>query len=505
MKKENLKKNNYLLTGIFISYLVFNAVLLLRHEMWRDEINVWLMGRDLSVVELFREIKYQGHPCLWYLLIMPFAKMGFPCRIMGIISFMIMGIGAWLYFFKAPINNLVKTITLFSPIFTYYYMEIARGYCLVAFIIILLAYYYGIRDKKPLFYGLLLGLLVQADTIALPVAGMISAMWLMESSWKSIKERNSRAVLNAVKGLWIPLLSLFVWILQFYNVSDSPVFAPQYSGVRELGRAVIDYTYWILERLTGLGREEGLVLFVLLAIILIGISIIKKTIWPMLVFVMTVLFQSVFSCVVYQLNIFHFISLGFVYIWMCWVYVLNKEEQPEFLNTNGAVLKRADDGLRLFAGVWLGIVAVFMFVQWNSSEETSSLENALNGSYSDGVYAAEYIENNLSTEELIVTTDVAFASTILGFAEDYTAYYAGSGKKTSYADWSEEQTQGITYEKLIHWIKASFPEKDSFVLIQCAASCIKDFDSERSEVLYTTKVESAKQENYIIYRVFIPE
>ena len=70
MKEKYLTKHNIQKGLVLLLYVVFNGVLLWRHEMWRDEINVWLMGRDLSIAELFREIKYQGHPCLWYLLIM---------------------------------------------------------------------------------------------------------------------------------------------------------------------------------------------------------------------------------------------------------------------------------------------------------------------------------------------------------------------------------------------------------------------------------------------------
>ncbi len=505
MKKESIKKSNYFLVCVFILYLLFNAVLLWRHEMWRDEINVWLMGRDLSIVELFREIKYQGHPCLWYLLIMPFAKTGLPCRVMGIISFAIMSLGAWLYLWKAPINNFVKAVTLFSPIFTYYYTEIARGYCLVAFIILLLAYFYRIRNQKPFFYGLLLGLLVQADTIALPVAGMISVMWLMENLWQSIKTKKKENILTAAKGLWIPLLSLFLFIFQFYRVSDSPVFQINDMGLYDTITAITSFFYHIFGRLTGLDSTGCKIMFALLALVGIGMGILRKNIWPMIVLSVTILFQSVFSCMVYQLNIFHFISLCFVYIWMVWVYAWKKEEQAEDMGTTNEKLLKVEEGLKLLAGVWIGIVAILMFVQWNSPEETSSLSNALYGSYSDGVRTAEYIEKNLSTEELIITTDVAFASTILGFAEDYRTYYAGSGKETSYADWSEEQTQSITYDEMLEWIREDFPQKESFILVQCALSCINGFDAEQGEVLYTTEIPSAKQENYTIYRVSLPK
>lgn len=498
MKKKSLEQNKYIYLCIYLLYLIFNIVLLCRHEMWRDEINVWLMGRDLSVVQLFQEIKYQGHPCLWYLLIMPFAKLGISCRIMGIISLLIMSVAAYLYLFKAPMNIVVKAVTLFSPIFTYYYAEIARGYCLVALLTILLAYFYRIRNEKPLFYGLLLGLQVQADTIALPIAGMISAMWLMENMWTSIKAKEKRYLLTAVKGLWIPLLSLFLWIAQFYRVSDSPVYEVRDYGLTEFVTSVINYCYWIMERLTGINRNGCTILFVVLVIIGIALSIIWKSAWPFIVLGTTILFQSIFSCVVYELNIFHFISLCFVYIWMVWVYAWKKEEKENSLSEIGAKIEK---GVNFSAALWIGVVAIFMFVRWNSPEETHSLDNALNGSYSDGANTAKYIEDNLSEDEVLVTTDVALASTIWGFAEEHRAYYAGSGKETSYADWSEEQTRSISWEELMKWVQTNFPEKDSFILINCTTSCIQGMDLSRGEVLYITEKSSARQEDYTIYRI----
>lgn len=493
------------MTVVFLIYLIFNGILLFHHEMWRDEVNVWLMGRDLSVIELFREIKYQGHPCLWYLLIMPFAKLGLPCRIMGIISYLVMAAGAALYLWKAPIHVAVKAITLFTPIFTYYYTEIARGYCLVAFLIILLAYFYPIRNEKPLFYGLLLGLLVQADTIALPVAGMISVMWLAENLGKSIRERTKDSVLTAAKGLWIPFASLILWIFQFYQVSDSPVYQVSNFGVKDFVKAVIDYCLYIMERLTGL--DESVCIWIYAILILGGciLSYLCRNAWSFVVMGTTILFFGVFSCVIYQLNIWHFISLLFVYIWMLWVFAQKKEEKEK-----GGILltEKWEKAYKYTFGtleILLAVIAVFMFVRWNAPTETSSLDNALFGSYSDGEKAAEYIKENLGTDELIVTTDVAFASTILGFAKDHRAYYAGSMEETSYADWSEKQTQGVAYDDLIQWVKNDFREKESFILIQCADSCISGFDGskEECEILYETKEPSAQREDYTIYRINI--
>lgn len=505
MSRKKIINKDIISGVVFLLYLIFNGILLFRHEMWRDEVNVWLMGRDLSVIQLFQEIKYQGHPCLWYLLIMPFAKLGLPCRIMGIISYSIMGLSAAIYMWKAPINIVVKAITLFSPIFTYYYTDIARGYCLVAFLIILLAYFYSIRNEKPLCYGLLLGLLVQADTIALPVAGMISGMWLLENVGVSIRNKKYAAVVTAAKGLWIPFTSLLLWILQFYQVSDSPVYQVSSYGLSDFVKAVVDYCLYIIERLTG--WEENICVWFYMILLVGGciISYLGKNMWPLIVFSATVLFFGVFSCMIYQLNIWHFISLLFVYIWMLWVYAQKKRDREK----QGLYLPKKQENFYKYSfivlEILLAIIAIFMFIRWNSPTENSGLQNALHGSYSDGEKAAQYIVDNVDTEELIITTDVAFASTIWGFAKEHRAYYAGSMEVTSYADWSEKQTQTVEYEELLKEIRTEYGEKDSFILIKCADSCIQDFDDsgENCEVLYKTNTPSAQREDYTIYRIKI--
>ena len=144
----NIKEriNKIALWLIFAVWLVFNGILLIRHELWRDEANVWLMARNLSPWELLSEIKYQGHPCLWYLLVMPLAKAGLPFKSIGVLSLFIMSFAAIVFLKKMPIGLPIKGICLFSPIFTYFYPDIARNYCLIAILLILLAWCYPKRN-----------------------------------------------------------------------------------------------------------------------------------------------------------------------------------------------------------------------------------------------------------------------------------------------------------------------------------------------------------------------
>lgn len=503
MERGWKKRENIILTILLAGYLVFNGILLAGHELWRDEANVWLIARDLSPIRLFREIRYQGHPCLWYLFVMPFAKLGFPFKTICALSFIVMAFGAGIFTFRAPFHPITKFVCLLSPIFSYYYSVVARNYCLMALLLILLAHYYPKRNEKPWFYGLLLGLLVQADTIALATAGLISLMWLYEGISQSVRNRQAAPLFNKVKGLWIPLVSLFLWMVEFRNISDSPEYQFRQLTASELVREIRNFSYHILSRMTGQGQFFDTFLIVLFLTVGILISIKLKNLWPMIVMTGTFLFQAVFSILVYQLHIWHYIAIAFTLIWFFWLGD-SKEEGEE------TVPKRTrcfNVFCRILSEVVLILLSVTMFLRWNFPEESSSLSNALFGVYSDGVNVAAYIRENVEPEKVIFSTDVSECSTVQAYlGKEYSFYYAGSGKKVTYADYAEEQKQVISYDELIIWAKANFPEKEDFYILESPSNCIKNIpDEEKAEfqICYRTEGETARGENYTLYRVAI--
>ena len=479
---------------LFLGYLFFNGILFALHEPWRDEANVWLLARELSPIELFREIKYQGHPCLWYLLAMPFAKLGFPFRTIEVLSFFVMSGTALLLLWKAPMNSTVKGICLFSPVFTYFYPVIARNYCLIALLLMILAWQYPKRNENSVLYGLLLGLLVQADTIAIAEAGMISLMWLCENIWQGLRTKNLTGSKNVLKGIWIPAASLGLWILQFYQVSDSPQFKTRDLGLSELINEVRIFAYGIFTRITGWDNKSSLLFFVICVVILIWLSVRLKNGWAMCVFGATFLFQASFSALVYQLHIWHYISLCFVFIWTIWVLHHQIQEKGKY-----------DRNAKLAIGLleaFLGILCIGMFLHWNSDEETSNLKKAISGQYSDAANAAEYIGENITSEELFVSTDVPMASTVLAYLPEYEFYFAGNGQRETYADWSEEQSGTITLQDLTTWAEEEFPDKDEFYLLWTGDSKVEETETlEKYEVLYQTDGQTVRGEEFLIYRI----
>lgn len=497
MRDTGKRKETVLVTILFAGYLLFNGVLLLGHELWRDEANVWLIARELSPIELLREIKYQGHPCLWYFLVMPFAKLGLPFKTISVLSCLVMAAAAGLFAYRGPVCLPVRALCLFSPIFSYYYSVVARNYCLIALLLLLLAWVYPGRGRRPALYGLLLGLLVQADSVAIAPAGLICAMWLWESAGRSIREKKLSPLFTAAKGLWIPLASLFLWIAQFYQVSDSPEFHFHTFSASGLIAEIRNYSYVILTRLTGGGRRVDQLLILLFLAAAVSAGIRLRNAWPGIVAAGAFLFEALFSIMVYQLHIWHYIALCFVLVWFVWI----------CFGEDGIRRREGKDGLflvsRIASEALLGLLAVLMFVNWNGKEESSSLSNALFGVYSDGKNAASYIRENVPEDELVFSTNVSEASTVLAYlGPDYTFYFVGSLQPECYADYREGQSRRISYEELTGWIRERFPHRESFYLVECPTSCLVDVpDKDAWELCYQTAADTARGEDYRIWRV----
>ena len=301
--------------------------------------------------------------------------------------------------------------------------------------------------------------------------------------------------MGCLKGAWIPLASLLFWIAQFYQVSDSPVFKVQKYSIWELLVEIKNYLYIILIRMNGWSHMTCTIYFLLILIGMILISIKIRNIGSLAVFLFNLLFQCAFSVTVYQLHIWHYLSLCFTFIWMLWT-VQEKAKEKQ-------IVKEKIYGVTYTGiSILIGILAVAMFMHWNSAEEPSNLQNALYGSYSDGQNTALFIKNNLEQDDILISTNVCMESSVVAFLPGYHFYYAGTGKEETYADWSESQSGSVMVGDIIAWLQETFPEKEVAYLIQGNDSCINNPEQLLTyDKIYETGDITSRDEEYQIYYI----
>ncbi|MCD7878381.1 MAG: hypothetical protein LUG16_00425, partial [Candidatus Gastranaerophilales bacterium] len=110
-------KFNILLVAIWLFITIFA---MFSHEIWRDEAQCWCLARDLNFVELFSAARVEGHPMLWYLLLFPLAKIGFPVISMQVLSLFLVFLAVVFFVFKSPFDNIFKFLFVLSAGMAYY-------------------------------------------------------------------------------------------------------------------------------------------------------------------------------------------------------------------------------------------------------------------------------------------------------------------------------------------------------------------------------------------------
>lgn len=226
MRLNDCLKKWLLLAGYLVC-VVFLAVI---HEPWLDELHAWVMARDMSFSELWSAMKVEGHFCLWFWILMPFAKAGLGVYWLQIISIAFMLVAAWLLVFKTNFSIIAKAAILLSFPMVYQFSVISRCYALIPPILFGIALCYKNLDKNKWLFAVLVGMLAHTHVY---MEGMVLAMFLVyihEIILPKYREKLMKSVdFGPLVVIVILVLLAFVQVARnplspvFYNLGNSQV------------------------------------------------------------------------------------------------------------------------------------------------------------------------------------------------------------------------------------------------------------------------------------------
>jgi hypothetical protein len=195
-------------------WLIYSALVLVcaaRHEPWFDEAQSWLLARDCSLFDLLaHQIRYEGTPALWQMVLMPFAKYGFPYSGISFISAAVAIAGVSILLWRAPFPLWIRLLVPFTYIVIFQYAVVARSYVLLLPILGAIAVLYPRRvTDRSVAYCLLIALLANVSVHAALMAAVLAAEWLW-SAWQSgLLKRKRGLVAGIVSGFVLLYLGLF--------------------------------------------------------------------------------------------------------------------------------------------------------------------------------------------------------------------------------------------------------------------------------------------------------
>jgi hypothetical protein len=114
-----------------VVYAIVVGIAMWRHELWRDELQAWLIARDSTTVgNLLDNIRYEGHPALWYLVLLPLSKIGRTPGLMQAAQLVIATSTVALVAFRAPFKLSQKWLFAGGYFVLFEFGVISRAYSL---------------------------------------------------------------------------------------------------------------------------------------------------------------------------------------------------------------------------------------------------------------------------------------------------------------------------------------------------------------------------------------
>lgn len=173
--------NNIFITIVMVLFIILTSIGVYYHEPWFDEAQTWLIAKDLNFWELLKYMKYEGHTFIWYLVLMPFAKLNFQYPLpMSILNLVFAWSAAFIVLKKFPPMPIIKCLIIFSMPLAYQYAVIARPYAIGLVFLFALAALYKKRLERPILYSLLITLCANTSSMALCGAIAFGAIFLYD-------------------------------------------------------------------------------------------------------------------------------------------------------------------------------------------------------------------------------------------------------------------------------------------------------------------------------------
>ena len=476
------KKDKHYALGLTMLFLAVGAFTASHHEMWRDEIQAWLLARDsTSVFNLFENLKYEGHPGLWHLCLMPLSRITHSPVIMQMLHLLITGGTVYLFVHYSPFNWFQKFLFCFGYLVLYEYAIVARNYALGLLLITLFCVLFRERYKRFIWVGCVLFLLAHTSVHALIVAIAIGIALCCEYVFggRFLKPLSQEIkTIENKRPIWIGFALIAVGIITAVLQLNPPPdtgFAVAWNFnyeakrvndiVKLISRAYLPVTrpvlgFWGSNLLTTYSFFQTIQVPLCYFLMFFSVLLFLRRPTALLTYLISTFGLLTFFYVKYQGSIRHHGFLFLTFLMCCWIYrdcsaiSLGKAEQQGMDSTVNRVLNVAGTvvlTLLLICHAIGGIIAVRM--------EHRHI-------FSYGKLTAEYIKSQ-DMQNLPMIGDVDFAvSTVVGYLEKpRQIYYPRGSRLGSFVRWDNARTHDAPNELVVEEAKTLRAQTTQEVLI----------------------------------------
>jgi len=502
---KNIKNtlNRYFIPITFSIFILVGFTLILHHEMWRDEIQTWLVSRDsYSISNLYLQRKYDGHPMLWYLCVMPFTKISRDPVVMQFVHFCLASTSIFLFLKFSPFSKIQKFFYTFGYYPLYEYAIISRNYVLSFLLITLFCIVYTKRFKHFLLLSLILALLANTNVLALIITMAISIALLADYFIFSNKKDNYQ---NLAFGLFIIFLGISIGIWSILPPNNSG-FATEWNWsfslyhIGEVFQSIIkaffpvpniELHFWKSHMLW---NPEHIIISYIFALFLLSYCLnliykmtvtLKQNIDIFLMFVLSMTGLLSFFYIKYVGGMRHYGFLYITFIMSYWLFISkNKPNQTQSSDVNFLHNKEMNRHFNviLFAGFLGGLIAACIDYKYP---------------FSMAKQTANYIKSNNLTDTILIGNSSHATSPIVGYLDKDKIYYPSGKRYGSYV--IMDNVKQATKEDVLKDASIIFNQNNKALLILNYPLNDGDIKKYHLNLLMDFNGAIVKDENYYLY------
>jgi hypothetical protein len=421
-------KNKFVLISLF-AFAALGLVGILKHEMWRDELQAWLIARDsISIRDLLANLRYESHPPLWYFLLYFITRFTVQPVFMQMAHLAIAILSAGIFLRFASFPRWQKLLFIFGYFPFYEYAVKSRNYALGICFIFIFCALFPARARKYLLLFVLVFLVAQSNFMSAAIGIGLGFLLLFEP-WQNrqiaglIKTRN--LILGSLIFICTIVLVLYYAILPpdvVYAWSKGLFLKLDYNRIMDtvghINRVFFIFPFQLV-------RGDNFIL-ALVELVIICLIFFRKPLVLFLYFIGTAGLLSVFYARYgYAHHTGHLFILFIVCLWLADYFPL-REYKHQLWNRLGAFgwkYRNIFIGLVLASQLMMGIRATAQ--DWKYP-------------YSAAKETAQFIKDNHMADMLMLGDNDCFATSVAGYL-DNQIYFVRGNRFGSFCLWDSKR------------------------------------------------------------------
>jgi hypothetical protein len=507
--RRNYDTFTYLL---ILAFLSCGFMGILNHEMWRDELQAWMIARDSSsIINLFQNLRYEGHPGLWHLGLYFLSRFTHNPFIMQLFHLIIATTSTYIFVRYSFFTRLQKFLFTFGYFSLYEYCLISRNYALGVLFVFCFCALFPNRHKSYLLLSLSLLFLSNTSVYGLILAISLGSALIFERLIKQyidIDVKFNQKKWDIATSIFIFVFGIIITIIQIVPPADSGV-AVEWNTQFDFGRTAstilniweayipipnffeyqfwnsnIIYEYFSYFRLGNLPIVGLVAVFISLVLFTLAVTLFVRKPVVLCMYLSGTIGIGLFQYLKYSGNLRHDGNLFILLLACLWISCYYEESdilfrflKVKFNNLYKIIINVAN----LVSKHRNRLLTVILYTHLLAGAFAFSRD--FSHPFSEGKALANFLQSQNMENMLIIGSRNVQVSTLSGYL-DRKIYYPEINKFGTFIVWNNKRKEEVTPKELVETVYKIYKQNSQDILL------VINYDPSNSRKEYVKTVMS---------------